>query len=204
MDDKGTLAILALLLGGSLFLLLGRKPAFAFGKEKTSLQLSPNFNLLEFLRSTLMSKLAYYQPTQDEIRNTKLLVNNILQPMRNEFGPITITGGGRVKGMKNEKGQTHYEALLAAGHMPSKTSDHYGFGAADIKGASPAITRKIFEAMKKLPSTRQIILHEYTNPDGSIKSAYIHVGVVTPTRPKITGKNYAYVTVDNKRRINVA
>lgn len=60
------------------------------------MQLTANFKLSEFIRSSKASVLGITNnPSNAEIANIKLLCENILQPARNAIGPLTITSGYR-------------------------------------------------------------------------------------------------------------
>lgn len=68
------------------------------------MRLSENFTLFELTYSDTASKLGIKNlPTQEEIKNLGLLVQNVLQPLRDMLGkPIIITSGFRNK-LLNQK-----------------------------------------------------------------------------------------------------
>jgi len=78
------------------------------------MQLSKNFKLSEFTKSGDY----IVTPTDEQIFCTKVLCNNILQKIRDEFGPVVITSGIR-------DGHV-YSSLIQRGYKPSRTSDHFG------------------------------------------------------------------------------
>ena len=75
------------------------------------MKLSSNFSLNEFRKSTSALRAGISnEPTKEHIRNIQLLVNNILQPLRNKIGSIRINSGYRspelnklVKGSKKSQ-----------------------------------------------------------------------------------------------------
>lgn len=85
------------------------------------MQLSTNFTLSEFTKSqTALRKNIDNRPDKESICNMKLLCDNILQPLRDKFGPIKITSGYRST-----------ELCLAIGS--SITSQHAKGQAADFE-----------------------------------------------------------------------
>jgi len=60
------------------------------------MNLSPNFTLLELTKSqTAERKGIPNQPTDEHIEAMTELCHKILQPVRDEFGPVTVTSGYR-------------------------------------------------------------------------------------------------------------
>ena len=60
------------------------------------IQLSRNFSLQELIKSdTAVRKGIDNNPNADQIEKLKGLCENILQPVRDHFGPVTITSGFR-------------------------------------------------------------------------------------------------------------
>lgn len=97
--------------------------------DYAKLRLSDNFWLGEFIRSGDY----VLKPHLHQVRLVKMLVDNVLQPLRDQFGEINITSGIRDKFI--------YEKLRAEGYPVSHTTDHsyldpdvnqFGVGAADI------------------------------------------------------------------------
>lgn len=128
--------------------------------DLSKIQLSENFNLSEFVKT---STGADNIPTPEAIENLKLLVKNILQPLRNHVGrPITITSGYRSPGVN------------AAVVGSSKTSQHMKGQAADLQIAGMT-NQQIIDAVRslRLPYD-QIIDEERKNLNGSV-SKWIHV-----------------------------
>jgi len=56
------------------------------------MNLSRNFTLQELIKSdTAIRKGIDNNPNSDQIAKLKLLCDNILQPVRDHFGPVTVT-----------------------------------------------------------------------------------------------------------------
>jgi hypothetical protein len=125
------------------------------------MQLSKNFSLAELTKSQQAERLGIDNtPSQVVIANLKLLVGNILQPVRDHYGrPIIVSSGYR-------------SAELNRAIGGAKTSDHMTGCAADIEipGISnPTLARYIWD---NLPFT-QVILEFYT--PGIPDSGWVHV-----------------------------
>ena len=88
------------------------------------MKLSPNFSLAELTKSqTAERKGISNVPDSDAIENLKSLAENILQPIRNEFGSFMISSGFRCP-----------ELSIAIGS--SKNSQHCTGSAADFEVAN--------------------------------------------------------------------
>lgn len=128
--------------------------------DLSKVQLSENFNLSEFVKtSTGVDNI----PTPEAIEQLKLLVKNILQPLRTHLGrPITITSGYRSP-LVNSKVEGS-----------SKTSQHMKGQAADL--VIPGMTnQQIIDVVRQLRLPYdQIIDEERKRIDGSV-SKWIHV-----------------------------
>tara|TARA_R110000824_G_scaffold59726_1_gene160146 strand:- start:489 stop:959 length:471 start_codon:yes stop_codon:yes gene_type:complete len=60
------------------------------------MRLSKNFMLREFVNSTTASRKGISnKPTEIHLANLKLLIDNIIQPLRDKMGPIRISSGYR-------------------------------------------------------------------------------------------------------------
>ena len=60
------------------------------------MRLSRNFMLREFVNITTASrKVISNKPTEVHIANLKLLIDNVIQPIRDKIGPIRVTSGYR-------------------------------------------------------------------------------------------------------------
>lgn len=201
MDGKGKIAIA---LGAIAVLLWGRK---AMAKQIVEMQLSPHFKLSEFLRSTAIPEVKYYRPNEQEIENLKFLVNEILEPLRQDFGPIRIVGGVRPNSVRDSQGRNFTEALKARGYEPSPEGDHTTFNGADIQLVRAPFRldtyKRAVEVLKRNPKVRQVIL--YIKTDELTKRPYashIHVASVAPGRPSFYATapdRYAFVNLDGHR-----
>lgn len=78
------------------------------------------FTLKEFTRSSTADKLGFYNnPLQSDINNLDKLVNNILDPLREEWGsPIIITSGYRVPRLNEAVG-----GVKNSHHLYGKAAD---------------------------------------------------------------------------------
>ena len=62
------------------------------------MRLSKNFVLSEITRSNTAKRLGIKnEPTKKHMENMQRLVTNLLQPMRDELGPVRISSGYRCK-----------------------------------------------------------------------------------------------------------
>lgn len=109
------------------------------------IKLSRNFSLNEMLiTSTGIPNI----PTYKEINNMKLLVQNVLQPLRDYMGiPIIVTSGFRSKAVNSAVGG-------------SKTSGHMLGTAADITAGHKTLNKKIYNYIRDNCEYRQLI-NEY-------------------------------------------
>lgn len=109
--------------------------------------MSKNFTISELLKSDTANLHGFteqYQPSSGIIKNLNLLIENILQPLRDAYGkPITINCGYRCP-------RTNQAVKGAA------TSQHLTGQAADITGGSIEANKVIFELAKKLPFDQEI------------------------------------------------
>ena len=123
------------------------------------MQLTTNFSLEELIYSETAKRLGISNmPNATEQASLKLLAENILQPLRNHFGPIHVSSGFRSA------------ALNKATPGSSATSQHSKGEAADIDmdGIATNVTNAmIFDYIHKFLPFDQLIW-EYgtdTNPD---------------------------------------
>lgn len=106
------------------------------------MKLSNNFSLIEF---THTSTNLPNNPNQDEINNIKLLIINVLQPLRDLYGDtITINSGYRSP-VVNSK----IKGAVNSAHMTGR--------AADIDTGSNVNNKKLFELIKDNFQFRQLI-----------------------------------------------
>ena len=121
------------------------------------MKLSANFSLAELTKTNVRQ--FDNTPSMQVIDNLQALVDNVLQPIRNKFGPVTVTSGYRSP-----------EVNKAIGG--SATSDHcFGF-AADFEVAgvdNKELARWVADNLK----FKQLILEFYTK--GVPDSGWVHV-----------------------------
>lgn len=124
------------------------------------MNLSKNFTLDELCKSEIAIRRSIDNtPTETVISNLQALVLNVLQPIRNSLGPITINSGYRSPAVN-----------VAVGGSP--TSDHCLGMAADIEiaGYDNKMLAKFIEQNFKFT---QLILEFYE--DGQPASGWVHV-----------------------------
>lgn len=132
------------------------------------MQLSPHFKLVEFTRSaTAQARHIDNTPNEEQIKNLKFLCDNVLEPLREQFGPIIIGSGFRCPALNTAVGGV-------------KNSQHKSGEACDIHLPSIEVGKKYFEFLKKLPIFDQLIW-ERNNPRSN--HYWIHVSI------KRSGKN---------------
>ena len=132
------------------------------------MQLSPHFKLVEFTRSaTAQARHIDNTPNEEQIKNLKFLCDNVLEPLREQFGPIIIGSGFRCPALNTAVGGV-------------KNSQHKSGEACDIHLPSIEVGKKYFEFLKKLPNFDQLIW-ERDNPRSN--HYWIHVSI------KRSGKN---------------
>lgn len=91
------------------------------------------FTLKEFTRSSTAEKLGIVnEPTSEHQKNIQLLIDNVLDPLREKFGePIIVSSGYRSQALNKAVGG-------------SSTSQHSKGQAADIMAKNPADNAKLF------------------------------------------------------------
>jgi hypothetical protein len=196
---KKTGLIAGLLGFGALALFVSRKAIAGAGgrRYRAPMMLSKNFDLSEFLQSAAMPELKNYSLSTDEMNNAVALVTNILQPLRDKFGPIKITGGFRPPTVVDQLGRSFYDILSAAGAFPSKTSDHILCAAADIAPYDVSLFNPMYQWLKGNKFVRQVIL-ECRVRDGVVKPSWIHVAVATSELPPFSGSLRSFAMLDGK------
>ena len=126
------------------------------------MQLSPHFKLVEFTRSaTAQARHIDNTPNEEQIKNLKFLCDNVLEPLREQFGPIIIGSGFRCPALNTAVGGV-------------KNSQHKTGEACDIHLPSIEVGKKYFEFLKKLPIFDQLIW-ERNNPRSN--HYWIHVSI---------------------------
>ena len=123
------------------------------------MKLSQNFSLRELTKSqTAERKGIPNEPLEEHIENLKLLCPKILQPIRDEFGIVSVSSGYRSPAL--------CEALGS-----KSTSQHARGQAADFECYGIA-NNKLFEWATKNLTFDQAILEFYT---GEPESGWIHM-----------------------------
>jgi hypothetical protein len=140
-----------------------------------------NFTYGEFVKSDTALRLGINNtPNQDQWKNIELLVRNILQPVRDRFGPIRITSGYRSVAL-----------CIAVGS--SSTSNHTRGQAADIEPYDNNI--KLIDIITFIDDEleyRELILE--FSPDGWCHVAYREGG--NNRQLKLKDKNHDYDKID--------
>ena len=98
------------------------------------MKLTKNFNLKEFTKSAGITII----PTDEQIFCIKTLCLNLLQPIRDKFGTVTISSGLRNKESNDMLIKQGYQASFTSDHLAWCTANPKGTGAADFycKGIS--------------------------------------------------------------------
>ena len=123
------------------------------------MKLSQNFSLRELTKSqTAERKGISNEPSEEHIENLKLLCTKILQPIRDEFGIVSVSSGYRSP-----------DLCVALGSK--STSQHARGQAADFECYEIA-NNKLFEWATKNLTFDQAILEFYT---GEPESGWIHM-----------------------------
>lgn len=126
------------------------------------MRLSKNFTLREFTKSQTATRYGIdNSPTEEHIENIQYVVNTILQPLRDRFGPVIITSGYRSSALNKKIGG-------------AKNSQHSKGEAADIE----IIGKSNYDLAKYIESNLefdQLILEGYNKGDPN--SGWVHVSV---------------------------
>lgn len=126
------------------------------------MQLSPHFKLSEFTASaTAVQCHINNSPNEEQIENLRFLCVNVLEPLREKFGPIIISSGFRSQMLNNAVGGV-------------KNSQHKFGEACDIRLPSTEVGKQYFEFLKTLPCFDQLIW-ERNSPKSS--HYWIHVSI---------------------------
>ena len=135
------------------------------------MQLSKNFYLAEFLESQTARRhniQEQFKPSGLVIANLKLLCENILQPLRDEVGAITISSGFRCEKVNK----------LIGGAVGSQ---HQTGEAADIKGITVS-NKVLFDKIRALKLPYDQIIHEFGTKDNP---AWVHVSFSKKNRRQV-------------------
>lgn len=138
------------------------EPIMNINEIRKTDKLSEHFRLSEFLKSQTASRKGISNnPTDEHLKNIKVLVDNVLQPLREDLGmPLVITSGYRSEELNEEIGG-------------SETSQHSKGQAADIECFGMS-NRKLAEYIRDNFEFDQLIL-EFYDPDEGENSGWVHV-----------------------------
>ena len=124
------------------------------------MNLSRNFTLQELIKSDTAIRLGVdNNPNANQIEKLKLLCENILQPVRDHFGPVTVTSGFRTP-----------DLCLKIGS--SITSQHCKAEACDFEVAGVDNADLAYWIKDNLEDWDQMILEFYTL--GEPNSGWVH------------------------------
>lgn len=120
---------------------------------------APNFSLWELIRSEAAHRLGIDNtPSLVSALNLVLLAQLVLQPLRDKFGPLTVTSGYRSRDLNRHK---DVQGAIDSDHL-------YGY-AADIKPAGTRLFEMASWARLHVPFNQIIV--EYP-PDGWLHVSY--------------------------------
>ena len=123
------------------------------------MKLSQNFSLRELTKSqTAERKGISNEPTEEHIENLKLLCTKILQPIRDEWGVVSISSGYRSQALCEAIG-----SKITSQHAQGRAADFECYGVDN---------NKLFEWATKNLTFDQAILKFYT---GEPESGWIHM-----------------------------
>ena len=134
------------------------------------MKLTENFTLKELTKSdTAIRKGISNEPNTDEIEKPKLLCETILQPVRDKFGPVTVTSGYRSP-----------ELCQAIGS--SVNSQHTKAEAVDFEVEGVDNADVAYWIKDNIPNWDQMILEFYT--PGQPNSGWIHCSITSKLERK--------------------
>ena len=132
------------------------------------MNLSRNFTLQELIKSDTAIRLNIdNNPNGDQIDKLKQLCENVLQPVRDHFGPVTITSGFRSSDLCLKIGSS-----VNSQHAKAEAADF------EVLGVDNA---EVADWIHKYLETDQLILEFYT--PGEPNSGWIHASWV-PYQPR--------------------
>jgi zinc D-Ala-D-Ala carboxypeptidase len=125
------------------------------------MKISKNFTVGEFLESQAGRRHRIeeqFNPPREALINLKLLVENILQPLRDAIGPIHVSSGYRCPRVNKIVGG-------------ASKSQHILGQAADLKGIRVS-NKKLYETILKMKLPFDQLIWEYGTDD---EPAWVHV-----------------------------
>jgi len=155
---------------------------------KITIEKNSDFLYDEFVKSDTAMRLGIKnEPNDIQWKNIELLVNKILQPVRNKFGSIRITSGFR-------------SPELCLKVRSNASSNHTKGEAADIEPFDTKI--KLFDILEWIHNNldyRELIAEYF--PGGWVHVAYREGGNTKQLKLKDSKHNYSIVTLDYIRKI---
>lgn len=147
-----------------------------------NLPMAPNFKYVDFIKSSTASRFGIINiPNEYEWQSIERVAGNILQPVRNEFGPMVVTSGYRC-----------VKLCIAIGSSP--TSNHVKGEAIDFEPLDPSIPLvKIIEWIHINLPYRELIAEFF--PNGWIHAAYRLNKNVGQLKLKDSSHNYSRVSM---------
>jgi len=152
------------------------------------LPMAPNFKYKEFVKSETALRLGIKnEPTENEWQSIERVAGNILQPVRDKFGPITITSGFR-----------SVELCLAVGS--SAKSNHTRGEAVDFEPVNSDIQLiTIIEWLHNNLPYRELIAEYF--PNGWIHAAFRMNKNVGKLKLKDDSHNYSTLSINELLKI---
>jgi len=147
------------------------------------LPMAPNFRYLDFVKSSTAARYGIWNipPTEEHWQSIERVAGNILQPVRNEFGPIVITSGYRC-----------VELCLKVGSSP--TSNHVRGEAIDFEPLNRNIKLiTIIEWIDRNLPYRELIAEFF--PIGWVHAAYRLNKNVKQMKLKDESHNYSRISM---------
>jgi len=140
------------------------------------MQLSPNFTLAELCKSqTAIRQGIDNMADADSIFHLRNLCEHVLQPVRNNFGPVVVNSGFRSKALTDVIGG-------------SSRSQHCRGLAADIE--CPALSNyELASWIEENCDFDQLILEGYTS--GSPRSGWVHVSFAGKNRWEVLTASFS-------------
>lgn len=152
------------------------------------LPMAPNFRYKEFVRSDTASRLGIRNvPNELEWQSIERVAGNIIQPVRDQFGPIRITSGYRC-----------VELCLKVGSSPR--SNHVRGEAIDFEPVSSKV--RLIDIIKWIHMNLEYreLIAEYF-PNGWVHAAYRLNKNVRKLKLKDSQHNYSAITMGDLLKI---
>jgi hypothetical protein len=132
-------------------------------------RLSLNFTLAELVRSqTARTRRISNDPSPEELENLRALAVEVLQPLRDQFGPIRVTSGFR----SWTPGSAHYDGF-AADMQPLRKSVTVG---------------QMVQWLRDSGIPTDQIIHEHRTDEDGGSTVWLHVGHRRPSTKEKRGQ----------------